>query len=268
MPKYTTLKNAELEALLKERGLPHAGKKAEMVTRLEDDDKKKNEDEIDWDDEAADGSAETARPSEAAPIATAPAPAATDNQVDGNNPQAVPNQAAALDPSTTEDLTVKEPEAPAEPAKEEIDYTVGLPTTDVDKELEARKRRMERFGVKPEEVDPAAADAQKRLERQRKFGDTALETDKIDTALSDRRKRGREGGDDGGDFKRGRGRGGRGVRGVNRGRGGDRGGGGGFRNDRGPREERSGGGGGGGSGGSWMSADDRAAAERRKAKWA
>ena len=63
MPEYTKMKNADLESLLKERGLPHTGKKADMVARLEEDDKKKNnEDEIDWDDDAADASAAPAAP--------------------------------------------------------------------------------------------------------------------------------------------------------------------------------------------------------------
>ena len=38
---YAKLKNAELESLLKERSLPHTGKKAEMVSRLQQDDKKR-----------------------------------------------------------------------------------------------------------------------------------------------------------------------------------------------------------------------------------
>ena len=93
---YAKLKNAELEALLKERSLPHTGKKAEMVSRLQQDDKKKagekpaqasqaatsaaaaasgagtgatagagtgtggTEDEIDWDDEAVEPAADKA----------------------------------------------------------------------------------------------------------------------------------------------------------------------------------------------------------------
>jgi SAP domain-containing ribonucleoprotein len=38
MPEYAKMKNADLEALLKERGLPSAGKKADMVDRLVKDD--------------------------------------------------------------------------------------------------------------------------------------------------------------------------------------------------------------------------------------
>src|SRR5262249_41752067 len=55
MSDYSKMKNADLEALLKERGLPHSGKKADLVARLQEDDKKKasaavpEEDEIDWD---------------------------------------------------------------------------------------------------------------------------------------------------------------------------------------------------------------------------
>lgn len=260
------MKNADLESLLKERGLPHTGKKADMVARLEEDDKKKNnEDEIDWDDDAADASAAPAAP---APVETAaPTAEETETAVDGNNPQAVPNQEAAIDPAATNDLEVKQPEEGASEtngaAKVEeapkIDYTSGIAATDIDKELEARRRRMERFNIKADEQDDAAAEAQKRLERAKKFGDAAPDTNKLDSALTERRqKRGREGGDERGDFKRGRGRG-RGFRGGPR-----RNGGGGSGGGRGPREERAG----GDRGGQWMSESDRAAAEKRKQRFA
>ena len=38
---YSNIKNAELQKLLKSRSLPRSGKKADMVTRLLEDDKKK-----------------------------------------------------------------------------------------------------------------------------------------------------------------------------------------------------------------------------------
>ncbi|KAF2877002.1 hypothetical protein BDV95DRAFT_558263 [Massariosphaeria phaeospora] len=65
MPEYMKMKNAELETLLKNRGLPSTGKKAEMVERLTKADGEKKtveapattasstlntEDEIDWSD--------------------------------------------------------------------------------------------------------------------------------------------------------------------------------------------------------------------------
>lgn len=278
MSDYGKMKNAELEALLKERSLPHTGKKAEMVARLQENDKATqsaqapatNEDEIDWDDDAA--------PAETAP----PAPAAVESAGEGNNPAAVPNQVPAIDPSTTEDLTVAPPaemtaeaavpteggeakatEAPAvvEEKKEEVDYSMGLETTDLEAEIAKRKARAAKFGIKEGQEDPDALEAIKKLERAKKFNDTDGAIDKLDGALPDRpekRRRG-EGDDRGGDFKR------RGGRGGNRNFGGRRGG------DRGPRrdgggdrrrDDRSGGG-----GGSWMSESDRRAAEARKSRW-
>ena len=74
MADYAKMKNAELEALLKERNLPHTGKKADLVKRLQDADAassepaKKDEDEIDWDDEQPSAPAPASKP------AAAPAP--------------------------------------------------------------------------------------------------------------------------------------------------------------------------------------------------
>jgi SAP domain-containing ribonucleoprotein len=79
MSEYAKKKNDELAALCKERGLPHTGKKADLVKRLEEHDATNTstaptpatapapapvaavEDEIDWDDEPA---AETAKPTD------------------------------------------------------------------------------------------------------------------------------------------------------------------------------------------------------------
>jgi SAP domain-containing ribonucleoprotein len=266
MPEYAKMKNAELEALLKERGLLATGKKADMVDRLVKDDEAKvapainPEDEIDWDDDGDD-------------IAVAPAKA--DNPVITNeetvknaggegqppNPQAVPNQIADIDPAQTEDLTVQPPaegaaEAVVEEKKEPApDYSKGLAATNLEEEIEKRKKRAAKFGMKVEDDEGL-----KKLERAKKFGESGPPKG-LDEALPERsRKRGREGGDDAGDNKRrggGRsgGRGGRGGRDnrENRGRG-----------DREPRKEQGTSKGNGG----WMSEKDKAAAEARKAKWA
>lgn len=275
MSDYSKMKNAELEALLKERSLPHTGKKADMVARLQENDKASqsapapaaNEDEIDWDDDAA-PAAETAPP----------APAAVESVGEGNNPAAVPNQVPAIDPSTTEDLTIAPPaqtevvastetgdakatEAPAvvEEKKEEVDYSMGLETTDLEAEIAKRKARSAKFGIKEGEEDPEALEAIKKLERAKKFNEQDGAIDKLDGALSDRREKRRrgEGDDRNGDFKR------RGGRGGNRNFGGRRDG------DRGPRrdgggdrrrDDRSGGGG-------WMNESDRRAAEARKTRF-
>lgn len=275
------MKNAELEALLKERGLPSGGKKADMVDRLTKDDEKKSsstatkpaavnaEDEIDWDDDGDEAAA--------APAATAAPVTSNDATVENAggegqapNPQAVPNQIADIDPAQTDDLTVQPPAEGAEGDKEEEkkepapDYSRGLAATNLEEEIERRRKRAEKFGMKIEDDEGL-----KKLERAKKFGESGPPRG-LDEALPERsRKRGREGGEDGGDNKRrggGRsgGRGGRGGRDrrdnrdnrdnrENRGRG-----------DREPRREQ----GKANGGGSWMSEKDRAAAEARKAKWA
>jgi SAP domain-containing ribonucleoprotein len=278
MVDYSKMKNDELSALLKERKLPHTGKKAEMVERLQKADSEKTggaEDEIDWDDEADDAAA-------AAPAAST---VAQDEAVIPNeeivenaggeghalNPQAVPNQVADIDPAQTDDLTVQPPaegveessaEAKPEEKKEPTpDYSRGLAATNLDEEIEKRKKRALKFGTKIEDDEGL-----KKLERAKKFGEVGPPKG-LDEALPERRekKRRHEGGDDAGDNKRREGggrsgnRGGRDNKRDNRNRDG---------RDNRRSENKSGGGGGGVGVGSWMSEKDRAAAEARKAKFA
>lgn len=212
MPEYAKMKNAELEALLKERGLPHAGKKADMVDRLIKDDENKSsgaapadpkpavnaEDEIDWDDDE--------------PAKTAPA----SEQVTTNektvekaggkgqppNPQAVPNQVTDIDPAKTADLSVQPPAEGVDAATEEKkepapSYAQGLAATSIDEEIERRKKRALKFGTKIEDDEGL-----KKLERMKKFGEKG-EVKGLDEALPEReKKRGREEKEDAGANKR------------------------------------------------------------------
>ncbi|KAG9943100.1 GroES-like protein, partial [Aureobasidium melanogenum] len=200
MTEYTKMKNAELEALLKERNLPHTGKKADLVKRLQEHDAEtangsapSKEDEIDWDDE----------PTAAAPKASTDAAAsaiAAGGQGQPANPQAVPNQQTDIDPSQTDDLTVIKPaddastaqatdtsapsEAqPAEPAKPAVDFTSGLAKTTLDQEIEKRKARAKKFGLNEDEDE-----ALKALERAKRFGNTEM-PGKLNEALPERRER-------------------------------------------------------------------------------
>ncbi|KAF2132155.1 hypothetical protein P153DRAFT_394321 [Dothidotthia symphoricarpi CBS 119687] len=238
MPEYTKMKNADLEALLKERGLPTGGKKADMVDRLTKDDDKKpaGEDEIDWDDEVDDATAEAAK---AAPATsedkteTTTTHEATVEKAGGEgqalNPQAVPNQIADIDPAQTDDLTVQPPvegekegsadvqaEEKTEEKKEPApDYSRGLAATKLDEEIEKRKKRALKFGTKFEDDEGL-----KKLERAKKFGESAPPKG-LDEALPERernQKRRREDAEDTSENKRrsqGRfeGRGGRSGRG-------------------------------------------------------
>jgi SAP domain-containing ribonucleoprotein len=271
MTEYAKMKNDELSALLKERKLPHTGKKAEMVERLQKDDEKASakpaagaEDEIDWDDDEA---AAAPAPATAAPTEAVIPNEETVERAGGEgqppNPQAVPNQVADIDPAQTDDLTVDAPaegaaagaaEVTSEEKKEEPapDYSKGLAATNLDEEIEKRKKRALKFGTKFEDDEGL-----KKLERAKKFGEVGPPKG-LDEALPERRqKRIHEGGDDAGSNKRreaGR-AGGRGGRRENRNRDG--------REIRRSENKTSGSGGSG-----WMSEKDRAAAEARKAKFA
>lgn len=213
MPEYAKMKNAELEALLKERGLPHAGKKADMVDRLTKDDEKTGssaapadtepavnaEDEIDWDDD---------EPAKAAPATTEEITTneETVEKAGGEgqppNPQAVPNQVADIDPAKTDDLSVQPPAEGADTATEEKkepapDYARGLAATNIDDEIERRKKRALKFGTKIEDDEGL-----KKLERMKKFGEKG-QVQGLDEALPERtQKRGREDKDDAGANKR------------------------------------------------------------------
>jgi SAP domain-containing ribonucleoprotein len=271
MTDYNKLTKPDLEAKLKERGLPHTGKKADLVARLQGDDKKKDEtgpeaattesnpkaaaeDEIDWDDDAEVPAASKEAPAtEAKPVPASTAP---------SNP--APTETKAAEETTSEPAEVAaDAQATEEKPREKtpVDFSIGLANITIDEEIEKRKARAKKFGI--EEADPSAEEALQRLERAKKFGEDATGPKGLNEALPERRpKRGRDGNDERGDFKRrgNRGfRGGRGGQGRGNGQRSDRGGGG----DRRPQQPKS-------TGGSsnWMTDNDKKAAEARKARFA
>ena len=214
---YSKKKNAELEELLKSRSLPHTGKKADLVARLQQYDSQHStekptattdaggEDEIDWDDDTA---PIAPPPVGSDPPATAAIAAGGQGQV--ANPTAVPNQIVDTDPSKTNDLTVDPPAptpaADAKPKAESTngtskpdeepsappptDFTSGLSSTSLDEEIAKRKKRAARFDLKEDDDE-----ALKSLERAKKFGTgTGTAEDKaavrgLDEALPERAKR-------------------------------------------------------------------------------
>lgn len=234
---------AELVEILKSRSLPHNGKKAELVARLQEDDAKQSkpapatatpaaapatkadaaDDVIDWDDEEVKPSTEAGA-----------AAVAAGGKGEVPNPQAVPNQKPDIAPSKTDDLHVEAkgaaptgaPEAPTAgktdettaAAKEEEkkkpaenaekkstdDFRLGLKATELEEELKKRRARAEKFGIS-EEDKKALEDAEKALQRAKRFGTTpdgnlGVGVKGLDEALpSERpRKRGRGDNDDGG----------------------------------------------------------------------
>ncbi|OJD27110.1 hypothetical protein ACJ73_01494 [Blastomyces percursus] len=286
--EYAKKTNAELIEILKSRSLPHTGKKADLIARLQEADKADAdraaaaapvkttavEDIIDWDDDAA-----LAEPAAPAKPDASTATAAPINQVP--SPTAVPNQKVYIDPSATHDLKVvrsedkagtsgaaaggdkaavtaqvngtdlQPTEKPAE--KPAVDYSIGLSATDLEVELAKRKARAEKFGI-VEDSSAALEHAKKAVERAKRFGtvtEDASIVKGLDEALPERSRK-RERGDEGGSGRGGKRRDFRRGRG-HMGRAGAR---------RGPAPRQSN----GGNGNSW-SEQDRIALERRKTRF-
>lgn len=262
MAEYAKKKNDELQALCKERGLPHNGKKADLVKRLEDHDAQSTgapetakaapaEDEIDWDEEPA---TETAKAATSEPNATAIAAGGLGQPA---NPQAVPNQQVGEDPTKPDNTVGAAPAAPktddvpqgteaaGEPRKTPEDFTLGLQERTLDEEIAKRRKRAEKFGM-----DPNADETLKQLERAKRFGTTNV-PGLLNQALPQRaekeKKRVAEGVQDGGVRKRSR---------VRPGPGGRQG------SERKEKPAAN------GKSGGWMTEADKQAAEKRKARFA
>lgn len=194
---YSKLKKDQLEELCKQRSLATTGKKADLISRLEESDAEAKT-------EATAPAPEAAEPAEAIPSAAAPAEAVETSQSAAES--AVPATTeepttSALSATTEPPSTAPDTAGPAEaaPAK---DYSAHLPSTTLTDELERRKARAARFGLGGgEEIEKEAA-------RAKRFGvEAAGESNAVaglDAALPEegKRKRGREGRDAGRAAKR------------------------------------------------------------------
>lgn len=179
------------------------------------------------------------------------------------NPVAVPNQTLVEDPAKTNDLSVAAeggvPEAGTaeETVKEkspEKDFTSGISERTIEEEIEKRKARARKFGTSEDTEEI------KLLERAKRFG-TANVPGLLNGALSmnrEDRKRAADSLDEGNIRKRGRGKGPRGGRGMGRRTG----------SSRGPKPEKDSLPKSTGGRGGWMTDEDRAKAEARKARFA
>lgn len=205
---YAKKTNAELVEILKSRGLPHGGKKADMVSRLQENDNASTaapaqtenaDDVIDWEDDEVPtaGAAAAAKPAEAA--APAPAESAVP-QAEGTKTEEAAQSAEAAQEGGAEAAaagTAEEQEA-QQPAEEKPapNFSIGLSVTDLEEELKKRKARAEKFGI-TEESQAAIDSAEKKLERAKRFGTADEEApsvesvSRLDQALPERsRKRG------------------------------------------------------------------------------
>ncbi|PHH74048.1 hypothetical protein CDD82_5124 [Ophiocordyceps australis] len=216
MAEYSSLKVPELKKLLAEKKLPQTGNKADLIARLQEDDKKNSsaktstvakqdkEDEITYsDDELESGPA--AAPKAAPEPAPAAKPAAKKASPAETNAVAKPasqpadeaKQPTPQEPTDGQE-TGKEQEVGADnksPKKDDESFALGLSTTEAETEAKRRAERAKRFGL---EIDD---EAKKRSDRAARFGiDENTLVSGLDAALPERAlKRGRDrGGDDGG----------------------------------------------------------------------
>lgn len=209
---YSKKTNADLVEVLKSRDLPHTGKKADLVARLQQDDEKKAvapadsktdaEDVIDWDDDVPAEPATTklatdTGASAAAAVNEDTAPAVESNQKP-ENPTDSTADAPTVVPESKPD-NEKTAEAESKPA---VDYTKGLPASELAEELKKRKARAEKFGV-VEDEETALKEAEKQLQRANRFGTgTEASTNAgikgLDEALSSESSRKRARNDQGG----------------------------------------------------------------------
>lgn len=259
---YSKKTNAELVEILKSRSLPHTGKKADLVARLQQDDEKNAapasnsktdaaEDVIDWDDEV---------PAEQPSTEAGANAIAAGGKGAVANPVAVPNQKldTEANPATADDLTVESTGAaaavtgqPDETVTEEekkaavVDFSQGLAASELEEELRKRKARAAKFGI-VEDTETAVKEAEKQLERAKRFGTgagaeatTAVGVRGLDEALPNEPSRKRSRNDQGGrgGKRRDIGRN-RNNRGGNNNQNRRRGGGGGGGGDKGQSEQK------------------------------
>ncbi|KAI4217035.1 MAG: hypothetical protein LQ351_000343 [Letrouitia transgressa] len=183
---YNKKKNAELEELLKARSLPHTGKKAELIARLQQSDREAAaapaskpsipaEDEIDWEDDNLTLETAASIPPNSASVPAAATAIAAGGQGKVSNPAAVPNQVPTAEPFESNDIAVNPPGASTDnlsttiaakgaaadaskagatstkPTEAEnpppADFSAHLPSTSIEDELEKRKKRAARWGT-------------------------------------------------------------------------------------------------------------------------
>jgi len=208
MVDYASKTVAQLQEILRSRSLPHSGKKAELIARLEESDLAASQ--AKEHQAAAEDASALPADSTTAPPAQVPEPVAQPTSETSAPTEAAP---AATETETTDTTAANNDAAEAAAAS----FALSLPSSEVDSEMARRKARAERFGTSAAVAngetgaEGADADTSKALERAKRFGTGQTALGKLDEPLSsetkrDSRKRGRMEGDGRGGRFRGRGR--------------------------------------------------------------
>ncbi|KAK0735447.1 hypothetical protein B0T21DRAFT_367778 [Apiosordaria backusii] len=208
MVDYNSMKVPELKKVLQERGLPLTGNKADLIARLQENDKQKApetaepkadtkpaaaEDEIDYDDDdfppIKNGSADEAKKADAPATQDKPEEKKTEDVPATETKADEPAPAATAEEGDKPVETTEEPAAPAAPL-----FTQNLAATNAQTEAEKRAARAARFGIVLDEDSEEA----KAAARAAKFGVANDQISALDSALPERgpRKRGRDAKDD------------------------------------------------------------------------
>ncbi|KAM0259744.1 hypothetical protein ACHAQJ_003180 [Trichoderma viride] len=200
MADYSSLKVPELKKLLAEKKLPQTGNKADLIARLQEDDKKNTTASATEDSKPVENKEDEINYSDDEPAAAAAASKSEKAKADKSVEKPAEEPAAAAAASDDkEEAKPAEEEADEKPAAEEEakepapSFAIGLSSTAADEELKKRVERAKRFGT---ELD----DETKRLaERAKRFGINDKElASGLDSALPERplkRGRGRNEGD-------------------------------------------------------------------------
>lgn len=193
MTDYKALKVSELKDLLQKRALAVSGNKADLVARLENADSHQTP--------PSQGAAKTGEAppveaeSKATPSAATAAPNVSGKVAPQTDSKVVPTSTA--DPATTDevdgsrlhsdvkesakaDVAGSDAKAPTQAGEPPKSYAANLPSSEVDAELEKRKKRASRFGITAEQ----SGEAQKTLERAKRFGIGSAEADHDDAGAS------------------------------------------------------------------------------------
>ncbi|KAK2072297.1 hypothetical protein P8C59_006659 [Phyllachora maydis] len=204
MADYQSLKVPELKKLLNERGLPQTGNKADLIARLQENDKltsaeeipaaskKVDDDLIDYEDDDLTKPAlvAAAQPSEA-PKETA-APANAPLQSESAEGEAITGVAAVQNGNAASAAAdASDAPGPADGITSDAPFlpTQNLAPTDAQNEADKRRKRAERFGFAAAAADgdgdAVKTDEAKKLERAERFGLTKDQVSHLDSALPD-----------------------------------------------------------------------------------
>ena len=212
MVEYGKKTVVELKEILEARSLLATGKKADLITRLQDADKAAESNGTTKTHRFLEHTNSLVAEIKAPPVESTPIPAATNKAAPVPVPTSQPAETSAAAATITEPAEAAggAAEAAASPSANtdtqlatSTNYALGLQTSTVDDEMAKRKARADRFGTAPAPATEGANgetgaagtenkedEAHMALERAKRFGTGQTAMGKLDEALPSERERG------------------------------------------------------------------------------